>query len=141
MFSMFRSKRGSSVPSRIPATSARTSPIRIFTLKLTFLALFLVIGLRLVQIQVIEASSYQGIARKQYEAKVALPATRGNIYDSKGKILVSNSMYVSFGVDPAIVGRDAPAIARRFSRVFGKPKEQPTRFEIDEAKLGKAIAD
>jgi cell division protein FtsI (penicillin-binding protein 3) len=118
---MFRSKKGRSVSSSTPAASVRKSPIRIFALKLVLLAFFLVVGLRLVQIQVVEASVYQEVARRQYEAKVVLPATRGNIYDTNGKILVSNTSNVSFGVDPKIVGHDAPAVAERFSRVFGGP--------------------
>ena len=91
-------------------------------LKIALLLLFLSVALRLVQIQVVEASTYKAIARKQYETKVILPATRGNIYDRNGTMLVSNTMFVSFGADPQIVSDKASAVAEQFSRMFGKPK-------------------
>jgi cell division protein FtsI (penicillin-binding protein 3) len=108
-----------------PGVQARLilrSHIRLLVLKFSLLLCFLAIALRLVQIQVIDASAYQEIARKQYEAKVILPATRGAISDCNGRILVSNATFVSFGVDPKIAGNDAVGIAERFSMVFGKPK-------------------
>jgi cell division protein FtsI (penicillin-binding protein 3) len=95
---------------------------RLLFLKIGLLLFFLVVALRLVQVQVIDSSGYKEIARRQYEVKVSIPATRGNIYDRNGKILASNTMFVSFGADPKIVGDDAAAIAERFARVFGKSK-------------------
>ena len=108
-----------------PAASrnpARESLARMLTVKITLLLFFVVVALRLVHIQVIDAPKYQEIARKQYESKVILHAGRGNIYDRTGKILVSNSTFVSFGADPLIVGKNADGIADRFSRVFGDPR-------------------
>lgn len=96
---------------------------RILTLKIGLLLFFAVVVLRLVQIQVIESSRYQEIARKQYEAKVPLPAARGNIFDRNGKILVSNTTFVSFAADPKVVRGDVALVADRFSRVFGKSRE------------------
>ena len=75
------------------------------------------------QIQIIDSGKYQAIARKQYEVKIALPSTRGNIYDRQGNILVSNSMFFSYAADPKIVGDGAAAVAKKFSRVFGKPEQ------------------
>ncbi|HCV42865.1 MAG TPA: hypothetical protein DGH68_05240, partial [Bacteroidetes bacterium] len=95
---------------------------RMLLLKVALLFFFGVVALRLVHIQVIEASKYQEIAKRQYESKVVLAAERGNIYDRNGKILVSNSIYVSFGADPRIVGSGAADIAERFARIFGEPK-------------------
>jgi cell division protein FtsI (penicillin-binding protein 3) len=99
------------------------SNVRLFVLKVSLLLCFLAIGLRLVQVQVIDAPAYQEIARKQYESKVILPATRGTISDRNGKLLVSNAVYVSFGADPKIAGSDAVGIAERFATVFGRPKD------------------
>jgi cell division protein FtsI (penicillin-binding protein 3) len=104
------------------APQATDSFRRILALKIGLLAFFFFIGMRLVQIQVIEAPRYKDLARKQYEAKVDLPATRGNIYDRNGKILVSNAMFVSFGADPLIVGANAAAVADRFAAAFGKSR-------------------
>lgn len=91
-------------------------------LKIALLLFFAVVALRLIHVQVIDAPRYQGIAKRQYEAKVTLPAERGNIYDRNGKILASNSRYVSFAADPEVVGDKASVLAERFARVTGEPK-------------------
>ncbi len=95
--------------------------------RLLFVKIFLLFAFaaalgRLVQIQIVDAVKYQEIARKQYEAKVILPATRGNIYDCNGNVLASNSMFISYAADPKIVGENAGKVARAFSRIFGKPE-------------------
>lgn len=93
-------------------------PRRLLVLKIVLLLVFLVIALRLMQIQLIDSGTYREIARRQYEAKVLLPAARGNLYDRNGKLLVSNTMMRSYGADPKMVGSRADAIATRFARVF-----------------------
>lgn len=95
---------------------------RFFLLKLSLALFFVLIALRLVQIQVIESGRYQAIARKQYEQRFILPAIRGNLYDREGNVLASNSMFVSFAADPKIVGDRANSVAEKFARTFGKPK-------------------
>lgn len=101
--------------------SASAGAWRLLLLK-AFLALFfVVIVVRLVTIQIIEAPKYRAIARKQYEQKFTLPAVRGNIYDRSGHVLVSNTMFVSFAADPKIVGDKDVAVANAFARVFNKP--------------------
>ncbi len=104
-----------------PQVSAH--PARLLTVKIALLLAFVVAALRLVQIQVIDSAKYQSIARKQYEVKIVLPSTRGNIYDRRGNILVSNTMFFSYAADPKIVADGASSVARRFSRVFGKPEQ------------------
>jgi cell division protein FtsI (penicillin-binding protein 3) len=95
--------------------------VRFFLLKAFFAGFFLVVAGKLVIIQIIESPKYQKIARKQYEAKFVLPATRGKIYDREGNALVTNTMYKSFSADPRFIGDDAENIAKEFSRVFDKP--------------------
>lgn len=107
------------MPLASPPNPARESLARMLAVKIILLLFFVLVAMRLVHIQVIDAAKYQEIAKKQYESKVILPAERGNIYDRNGKILVSNSMFVSFGADPLIVGKNATEVADRFSRVFG----------------------
>ncbi len=104
------------------AVAHRESLRRLLWVKIGVLAIFAVVALRLVQIQVLQSHNYREIARKQYEATVPQPAARGNIYDRNGKLLVSNTQYISFGADPKIVGERAEAVAERFARVFGKPR-------------------
>lgn len=95
---------------------------RFFLLKLALTLFFLLISARLVQIQILESRVYQAIARKQYEQRFVLLATRGNIYDRSGNVLASNSMFVSFAGDPKMIGDKVSVVAEKFSRVFGKPK-------------------
>ncbi|MBI1807202.1 MAG: PASTA domain-containing protein [Ignavibacteria bacterium] len=83
---------------------------------------FAVVGLRLVQIQIIEFPKYREIAQKQYQSKIVLPAARGTLYDRSGNVIATNSIYVSFAADPQLAVADARAIASKFSNLFGKPK-------------------
>jgi len=92
-------------------------------LKLLLLAFFLVVALRLVQIQVLDTRKYQEIARRQYEAEVKLPALRGRIYDRTGKLLVSNTKLISFAADPKLVKERKDAVADRFTRVFDRSRD------------------
>jgi cell division protein FtsI (penicillin-binding protein 3) len=96
---------------------------RVLLVKVSLLVLFVLIGWRLTQIQIIEAAKYQEIARRQYETRLTLPAVKGNIYDRNGNVLVSNSMFISYAADPKIVDEGARRVAEEFSRVFGKPKK------------------
>ena len=107
-----------------PPTDPRASTSRrLAIVKFTLLAGFAVVALRLVQVQVLEAGRYQSIARRQHEARVTIPAARGNIYDRNQTLLVSHSMFVSFGADPKLLGSSATQVADRFSKVFGRPRD------------------
>lgn len=119
---MFGHRKEMQPPADPRISSARESLGRILMLKIALLLFFLVVAVRLIQIQVLDAGTYQEIAQRQYEAKIVLPATRGSIYDRDGRILVSNTMYVSFGADPKILGSYANLVAEWFARVFNKAK-------------------
>ena len=69
----------------------------------------------------IDASKYKELARKQYERSFILPATRGNIFDRNGNVIVSNTMFLSFAADPKIIGDRREHVAETFARIFGKP--------------------
>jgi cell division protein FtsI (penicillin-binding protein 3) len=111
----------------------RTLRRRVLILKVALLISFLFVAWRLVQVQIVEAPKFQEIARRQYEARMSLPAAKGNIYDRNGNTLVSNSMFISFAADPKILGQDARRAAEEFSRVFGKPK----KFYLDRLRSDK----
>jgi cell division protein FtsI (penicillin-binding protein 3) len=96
---------------------------RSLVLKIGLLLFFLVLVVRLVQIQVIKAAEYREIARRQYEARVTLPAARGFITDRNGKVLVSNAIMVTFGADPKIAGKERDQIAVAMARTFRRPRE------------------
>ena len=95
---------------------------RIRLLQIVIIVFFAIVGLRLVQVQIIQSQKFREIALKQYQAKVILPAARGLLYDRYGNIIASNSTLVSFAADPQVASEDADAIAKIFSRLFGKPK-------------------
>ena len=95
---------------------------RLLVLKLALLMFFVIVAARLVKIQIIDAPKFQSIARKQYEQKFTLPAVRGNMYDRDGRVLVSNTMYVSFAADPKIIGDYDQRVAETFARVFEESK-------------------
>jgi cell division protein FtsI (penicillin-binding protein 3) len=98
------------------------SPSRFFIVMLCFLAFFAVIVVRLAKIQVIDANTYKALARKQYERSFVLPATRGEIFDRNGNVIVSNTIFISFAADPKIIGDNLEHVAETFAGVFGKPR-------------------
>src|ERR1051326_425023 len=103
------------------STAPRSARSRLRLLQTGMLVFFCVICLRLAQVQVVESVHFREIAQKQYQAKVVLPSTRGNLCDRNGNLIASNSMFVSFAADPEIAADDARAIAKLFSKLFGKP--------------------
>jgi cell division protein FtsI (penicillin-binding protein 3) len=116
-------KRQESVQPAVKPPERMNLAARMLAVKVLLLVLFAVVGLRLVQIQVLEAGKYQEMARRQHEATVTLPAMRGRILDRNGNLLVSNRMMVSFAADPKELEKKKGAVADRFARIFGKPRE------------------
>jgi cell division protein FtsI (penicillin-binding protein 3) len=113
--------QGNTIPRHesVGVHSAMTMRVRL--LLAGILVVFAIVGLRLAQIQVIDYPKYRSIAQKQYRAKVDLPAARGILFDRKGAMIASNTMLVSYAADPTLTEDNAKAIARRFSKLFGKP--------------------
>ncbi|MEX0736499.1 MAG: penicillin-binding transpeptidase domain-containing protein [Bacteroidota bacterium] len=115
------------IPQNQPAGAPEHGPAkqfngRLFLLKLGLAVFFVVIAVRLVQIQVIDSAAYREKARRQYEQKIVLPAVRGTMLDRNDNVIVSNSMLVSFAADPKVIANDAGVVAEKFSLVFGKPR-------------------
>lgn len=114
---------GSTVPPVKEKDQGGTSRFpRLTFVKLFFLLVFAGLSLRLAQIQIIDSPKYKQIAQRQYETMVNLPATRGNIYDRNGNVLVSNTMFVSLAADPKVVGKNTDVVAGHFSHTFGKSR-------------------
>ena len=106
----------------VAQSASALSRSRFLIVKLCFLAIFAVIVVRLLKIQVIESSTYKTLARKQYERSFILPATRGSIFDRNGNVVVSNTKFLSFAADPKIIGDNQEQVAETFAGIFGKPR-------------------
>jgi cell division protein FtsI (penicillin-binding protein 3) len=115
-------KRPAYIERWFPADPVARYRLRLFIVKAVFVGLFVIVAGRLVMIQAVESSRYREAARKQYEARVVLPAVRGSIYDRDGNILASTSAFVSFSANPQIVADDDRFIAKQFSLCTGKPE-------------------
>ncbi|MFI5144024.1 MAG: penicillin-binding transpeptidase domain-containing protein [Ignavibacteria bacterium] len=94
---------------------------RISIFILMFIALFLVVGLKLFNIQILNTARYQIAAKKQYESRISLKSNRGTIYDRKLNALVSNVNNYSFAADPNMVD-NKDSVAEIFSKIFEKDK-------------------
>lgn len=114
---------GPNAPRRMtePDAIRKTGLGRILMVKIALLAFFALVGLRLIQVQVLESGRYKEMAKRQYEATVPLPAARGSIYDRNGNMLASNTTFISFGADPTLIG-SGDSVATRFANVFDKPR-------------------
>ncbi|HTS00270.1 MAG TPA: penicillin-binding transpeptidase domain-containing protein [Bacteroidota bacterium] len=95
---------------------------RLLAVKAAIAAMFLLVALRLFQVQVLDAAVYQAQARRQYEKPQEIPALRGAIFDRAGHALVTNARFISFGADPAMVGDRVREVADRFAAVFNRPR-------------------
>ncbi len=109
---------------------------RMLSVKIVLLLAFVIVALRLVQIQVISSVKYKELAREQYEARITLPAVRGSIYDRNGNVIVSNTVLVSFAADPIVLDENRRAVAGVFSDVFGKPRS----YYLERLKTGNRFA-
>ena len=83
---------------------------------ITLIAIFAVMLIRLVQLQLIEGSQYHEIALKNAAKNIPAAAPRGVIYDRDGKVVVDNRPIFSVEVLPQLLTGDP---AKR-DRVLGK---------------------
>jgi cell division protein FtsI (penicillin-binding protein 3) len=93
------------------------------------------IGLRLVVLQVKDASAYQALARDQRVRAIELPAPRGDIFDRSGKELAMSLPATAVFADPKLVKDPvqtahqlAPILHLAFKDVRDSVSK-PTRFE------------
>lgn len=96
---------------------------KINLLFIVLFGVFIVILVKLINVQIIESEKYKIAARKQYENKIVLAPYRGLIYDRNMNVLVSNSFEYSFAADPNMVDKPEE-VAEFFSLTFGKSKEE-----------------
>lgn len=69
---------------------SRQQRVRLGILLVAMTAFFLLILLRLAQLQIWRASDYNAIVQRQSSGEVAIPAERGMIYDRHGRLVAKN---------------------------------------------------
>ncbi|MGZ8717681.1 MAG: peptidoglycan D,D-transpeptidase FtsI family protein [Aeromicrobium sp.] len=82
--------------------------------------IFGLFGLRLFQIQGIDAQAYAAMAVQAGTSKVAVPAPRGKITDRNGVELAGSTEGLTLTADPSMTAADAPKIARILVEALGK---------------------
>ena len=71
-----------------------------------YLVVTLVVGYRLVNIQVLEAEEFRGMAARQVQREVTLPGDRGRIYDRAGEPLAMSLAAATIYANPRELGTD-----------------------------------
>ena len=98
-----------------------TGPVirrRIALLMAIFLVLFLVLGVRLFDLQILQARSLQTRAQAQWTSESSIRPTRGRILDRNGTVLAQSATAYTLCASPRLV-RDAQALAHMLSPVIG----------------------
>ncbi len=65
---------------------------RLVILAVVFVGLYVILGMRLFNLQIMEGEQYQENYMAKTEKKISLAGTRGNIYDRNGNLLAYNKL-------------------------------------------------
>lgn len=88
-----------------------------------FVAVAVVLAVRLVFIQVVKASDYAEMADTSHTNSVSITAKRGTIYDRNGEVLASNVDCTTIYTDPQQV-EDAEGVAETLADVLGEEYDE-----------------
>ena len=90
-----------------------------------YLILSLLVGYRLVSIQVLHADQYRGLAARQVQREVELPASRGRLYDRAGEPLAMSLAAATIYANPRQLAEHPTltpaAVAAQLSPVLKRP--------------------
>ena len=82
---------------------------------------FIVLAVKLFDIQVLDHDYYAAVAKNQQEESLVIKAERGSIKDRNGEVLSYTQDDVSFFVDTRMLSAASKQkVAKKFSEVFGK---------------------
>jgi cell division protein FtsI (penicillin-binding protein 3) len=96
---------------------------RVLILILVVFIVFIVIGIKLFNIQILKSEELKYLAERQQTGIEKITAERGLIYDRNNVLLVYNRNDVSFYLDMRMASKvEKKKIAEKFSSVFGKPQ-------------------
>jgi cell division protein FtsI/penicillin-binding protein 2 len=113
-------------------------------LALAFAAMAVTLSARLVDVQVLQHATLAARAAALHQKSVTIPATRGRILDSSGRVLVSNRTVYDVYADPGLIAVSTrPDVARQLAPVLSLDVtavdsliSEPTRFVY----LAKAVS-
>ena len=106
------------------AVGRANSRRRLSLILVAYLVLTLLMGWRLVGIQVVNADEYRGLADRQTQREVTLAPRRGKLYDRAGEPLAMSLASATIYADPRQLeasGIPAESVARRLAPVLGQP--------------------
>ncbi len=115
-----------------------TGPVirrRLALLMAIYFALFLALGGRLFQLQILEAERLQLRAQSQWTSESTIQPTRGKILDRNGVVLAQSATAYTLSVSPRQV-KDARALAMVLASIVNMDAEEIERKASDTSKGG-----
>jgi cell division protein FtsI/penicillin-binding protein 2 len=118
-------------------------------LALAFAAMAATLCARLVDVQLLQHATLAAKAAALHQKSVIIPATRGRILDSNGRVLVSNRTVYDVFADPGLIAvSDRPDVARRVAPVLSADAtsllsliSEPTRFVYLAKSVSQQVSD
>jgi cell division protein FtsI/penicillin-binding protein 2 len=118
-------------------------------LALAFAAMAATLCARLVDVQLLQHSALAAKAAALHQKSVIIPATRGRILDSNGRVLVSNRTVYDVFADPGLIAASNRAdVARRVGAVLSVDAttldsqiSEPTRFVYLAKSVSQQVSD
>lgn len=95
---------------------------RITVVYFLFLSLFVVISLKIIYLQVFKSRFLKSRAKKQHYSLIRLEGKRGNIIDSRKRVLATGINYYSIFADPSVI-TDQETVARVLSSELNLSKK------------------
>lgn len=115
-----------------------TGPVirrRLALLMAIFLVLFVVLSVRLFQLQIVQAESLQIRAQAQWTSESTIQPTRGRILDRNGNVLAQSATAYTLSVSPRQVS-DAARMGQILSPILEMDAEEIQRRASDRSKGG-----
>ena len=84
--------------------------------------LFLIIGYRLISLQIFQHDLYKSKAESQHKGTITIPALRGSIMDRKYVVLANSLALTSITADPTLI-KDRHKTAVLLSQILGDSEE------------------
>lgn len=118
-----------------PSNPLRVSPWRLMTLYAVGAIVFLMMGVRLFKLQILEGKNWAIRAADNFTREISVPAPRGIIYDRNGIVLARNVASYTITITPADLPddiADIQRIYRELSEIIDVPVNKGT---VEDAKM------